>query len=199
MDRVGMLGGRPARSVVVRGVSSVLRTVQEGFLLLQAWARALLHAARALFVRPSPNGASPTVSREVLAYELNPTSLRQNQARSLGTHLLVELLGCPAKPLERVEYVEKVLIRAAHASRAKIVSHFFHEFEPYGVSGVVVIEESHYTIHTWPEYGYAAVDLFFCSEKVESERALEVLQEAFCPEQMQLMKVQRGVLRASPG
>jgi S-adenosylmethionine decarboxylase len=101
--------------------------------------------------------------------------------------------------LERVSEVEHALLRAAHASRARIVSHFFHEFEPYGVSGVVVIEESHYTIHTWPEHRYAAVDLFFCSESVEAERALEVMREAFKPQRVEVMLVRRGTVHRAPG
>jgi S-adenosylmethionine decarboxylase proenzyme len=132
-------------------------------------------------------------------YEIAPRSLRQDDQRTLGTHLLVELYGCNAKTLERVAYVENALVRAAHESNAHIVSHFFHEFEPYGVSGVVVIEESHYTIHTWPERRYAAVDLFFCSETVDAERALEVLRGAFEPEHVDVMLIRRGVLERAPG
>jgi S-adenosylmethionine decarboxylase len=153
---------------------------------------------RALFaVRAKHAAVQMDASR--FDFELAPASLRQQDNRALGTHLLVELYGCERCPLERVSAVEQALLRAAHASRARVVSHFFHEFEPYGVSGVVVIEESHYTIHTWPEHRYAAVDLFFCSESVEAERALEVLREAFKPQRVEMMLVRRGTVHRAPG
>lgn len=64
---------------------------------------------------------------------------------------------------------------------------------------MVVIEESHYTIHTWPEHRYAAVDLFYCSESVEAEQALEVLRETFKPERVEVMLVRRGAAPCAPG
>ncbi len=62
------------------------------------------------------------------------------------------------------------------------------------MSGVIIIEESHYTIHTWPENGYAAVDLFYCSDDVDVDKALEVLEDYFKPEKMTLFELKRGVL-----
>jgi S-adenosylmethionine decarboxylase proenzyme len=184
MTKVGILGRRPARST------------------MPAWAQSVWRSARDWIVRIfAPSARQAVVQRltQGFEYEIAPRSLRQDDQRTLGTHLLVELYGCNAKTLERVAYVENALVRAAHESNAHIVSHFFHEFEPYGVSGVVVIEESHYTIHTWPERRYAAVDLFFCSETVDAERALEVLRCAFEPEHVDVMLIRRGVLERAPG
>ncbi len=183
--RVGLLGSRPARSATgwLAPVVSLGRWVRER----------LMRLARAV-----PTHAVVPAGSHRFDIEIAPTTLRQDDRRSLGTHLLVELYGCEPGTLERVDAVAHTLIRAAHASRANIVSHFFHEFEPYGVSGVVIIEESHYTIHTWPEHRYAAVDLFFCSESVEAERALEVLREAFKPERVAVMLVRRGAPHRSP-
>jgi len=112
----------------------------------------------------------------------------------LGTHLLLELYGCNAHTLRDKETVEKILIKAAREARAKIVDVFFHQFKPHGVSGVVIIEESHFTIHTWPEHKFAAVDLFFCSKDVDIERAVEVLSEEFGVKQMSLVEMKRGIL-----
>ncbi|MCD6454433.1 MAG: adenosylmethionine decarboxylase [Candidatus Aminicenantes bacterium] len=104
------------------------------------------------------------------------------------------MYGCDPHTLKGVDYVGKVMERAAKESKTKVVEIFFHQFLPYGVSGVVVIEESHYTIHTWPEERYAAIDLFYCDPKVDVDRAIEVLKESFKPQHVTIMEVKRGVL-----
>ncbi|MBV6458338.1 MAG: S-adenosylmethionine decarboxylase proenzyme [Fimbriimonadaceae bacterium] len=82
---------------------------------------------------------------------------------------------------------------AADESLATVVAESFHEFKPYGVSGAVIIQESHYTIHTWPEHGYAAVDLFYCGGTVHVHRAIDVLVERFRPSRMKFLVVRRGI------
>ncbi len=114
--------------------------------------------------------------------------------KALGTHVLVEMFGCNPSTLKDKEYVGKVLIRAAEEAKAHIVATYFHQFQPFGVSGAVIIEESHFTIHTWPEHGFAAVDLFYCSEDVDVERAISVLVEEFKPDSITTFEVKRGVL-----
>src|SRR3954467_6156435 len=82
---------------------------------------------------------------------------------------------------------------AARRSEATVVAQSFHEFKPYGVSGAVIIQESHYTIHTWPEHGYAAVDLFYCGGTIAVHKAVEVLQEQFKPKRIKFLLVRRGL------
>ena len=82
---------------------------------------------------------------------------------------------------------------AAVESKATVVEQSFHEFKPYGVSGAVIIQESHYTIHTWPEHEYAAVDLFYCGGTVLVHRAVEVLRERFKPTRIKFLVVRRGL------
>jgi S-adenosylmethionine decarboxylase proenzyme len=113
--------------------------------------------------------------------------------KALGTHILLELFDCNPNTLINIQHVKDAMIRAAQAAKANIVDTFFHQFKPYGVSGVVVVEESHLSVHTWPEYGYAAVDLFFCSENVLPEKAKDVLREAFEPTEMKEVMVERGL------
>lgn len=198
MNRIGMLGHRSARSVVTVGVTALWGALCDiGTGLFRFARRFLSLAASAVIARPSVNGHKARMD-EYFRFEVHPRNLRQEDDCSLGTHLLVELYDCDIKPLERVEYVEAAMVRSAHAANTHIVSHFFHEFEPYGVSGVVVIEESHFTIHTWPEHRYAAIDLFFCSTSVEPDHAMQILREVFQPERVEVMKVQRGIFRA-PG
>lgn len=112
---------------------------------------------------------------------------------SLGSHILVELYGCDPESLELESSVGKAMMDAALASEATVVTDSFHEFKPYGVSGAVIIQESHYTIHTWPEHGYAAVDLFYCGGTIYVDRAIDVLRERFSPKRMKFLVVRRGL------
>jgi S-adenosylmethionine decarboxylase len=96
---------------------------------------------------------------------------------SLGRHLLTEFYGCDRKTLNDSDRIKKIMEEAAITSGASIVQSVFHLFNPHGVSGVVVIAESHLTIHTWPEYGYSAVDIFTCGEEVDPWRAHHYLKE----------------------
>jgi S-adenosylmethionine decarboxylase len=83
------------------------------------------------------------------------------------------------------------MVEAAQNSNASLVTDSFHEFKPFGVSGAVIIQESHFTIHTWPEHGYAAVDLFYCSN-IAVDKGIETLQRYFKPKRTGYMVVRRG-------
>lgn len=106
-------------------------------------------------------------------------------------HLLVEYRGCAAETLDDLERVEALLVDAAEAARVTVVQTALHRFAPQGVSGVVIIEESHLSIHTWPEHGYAAVDFFTCGDG-DPELAHDVLMRGLGAEQAQVMLVHRG-------
>ena len=106
-------------------------------------------------------------------------------------HLLVEYKGCNASVLDDPAAIEVALKRAAIAAGATIVGMVFHQFTPQGVSGVVVVQESHLSIHTWPDEGYAAVDFYTCGD-CEPERAHELLLEALEASEYELMRVERG-------
>lgn len=95
---------------------------------------------------------------------------------ALGRHILVEFTGCNADILNDVAVIEKTMIEAAQKAGATVINTNFHHFSPWGVSGVVVIQESHLAIHTWPEYRYAAVDLFTCGETVDPWVSFEWLK-----------------------
>lgn len=114
--------------------------------------------------------------------------------KSLGKHLIVELYDCDFDLINDVSQVEKILVEAVAISKATIVQPVFHQFSPHGVSGVVVIAESHFTIHTWPEYGYCALDIFTCGELIDSDASLEYLKQAFKAGSLSVMEIKRGVL-----
>ena len=117
---------------------------------------------------------------------------------ALGRHLLVELFDCDPDVINNLEAVKGALIEAAKRAQATIVDVVFHEFNPFGISGVVVIAESHLSIHTWPEYRYAAVDIFSCGDVLQPEVAASYLVEQFAAERTSIVEMQRGMFLNSP-
>lgn len=111
----------------------------------------------------------------------------------LGTHVLLELYDCPSALLKAPKDSEQILLMAAKAMQAHVIESRFHAFAPYGVSGVVVIAESHLTVHTWPEHNYAAVDVFSCGE-LDLEAGLKVLIAAYKAERFEQQTIKRGAL-----
>ena len=116
--------------------------------------------------------------------------------QSLGNHLIVELYDCDAVLINNVRQVEQVLMTAVELSGAKMVQSVIHEFNPHGVSGVIVIEESHFSVHTWPEYGYCALDIFTCGTLIDSYAALHYLVKAFKANSYSVSEIKRGMLES---
>ena len=115
---------------------------------------------------------------------------------ALGKHLLLELKDCDKEVINDLNYLRDALIEAAEKSGATVLGNSFHPFVPHGVSGVVVIAESHLSIHTWPEYDYAAVDIFTCGDSVKPEIAAEIIIEKLKARNHSVVEVQRGLLAA---
>jgi S-adenosylmethionine decarboxylase len=113
---------------------------------------------------------------------------------ALGTHLLVELRECNPEILKDLEKVKNAIVSAAKEAKATIVDISFHEFNPFGISGMVVIAESHLSIHTWPEYSYAAVDIFTCGDIIKPEVAASFLIERFESKSPSIVELKRGIL-----
>lgn len=116
---------------------------------------------------------------------------------ALGRHILVEFYQCNQDILNDVARVRDMMMEATRQSGATLVTENFHHFSPYGVSGVIVIAESHLTIHTWPEYGYAAVDLFTCGETVDPWIAFDILKKGLDCQETQHNEMKRGILNFS--
>ena len=111
---------------------------------------------------------------------------------ALCHHTLLEYYRCDAAQLKRAPTVRKLLRAAVLEGGGKIVKTVFHNFNPYGVSGVIVITESHVTIHTWPEHGYAAVDIFSCSGKLDHQRIGHSLKRALAARRVVRKAFSRG-------
>ena len=118
---------------------------------------------------------------------------------ALGRHLLVELFSCSEEILDDLERIEAFMKEAARVSGATIVESVFHRFQPHGISGVVVIAESHLAIHTWPEHGYAAVDFFTCGADIDYWQAHDFLKKAFAAGDSEVRELLRGGVRDAAG
>lgn len=111
----------------------------------------------------------------------------------LGRHLIVEYVDCDRAVLDDLSSLEKSMTQAVRLSGATIVKSSFHRYNPQGVSGVVVIAESHMSIHTWPEYGYAAVDFFTCGEECDPSLAHEYMVKALRCKSSEVKELERGI------
>lgn len=113
----------------------------------------------------------------------------RNGVRCAGVHLLVDLHG--AHGLDDIDLIERTLRRCVDAARATLLHIHLHHFEPNGVSGVAVLAESHISIHTWPDAGYAALDVFMCG-KTDPDACIPVLREAFRTDRVEVNEILRG-------
>ena len=111
----------------------------------------------------------------------------------LGVHLLLELKECNPRLLNDVEYIRQALLQTAHDVGATVVGESFHRFNPQGVTGILAIAESHISIHTWPEYCYAAADIFACGSSFLPRKAAEILAERLESQDPEIIEVQRGL------
>lgn len=111
----------------------------------------------------------------------------------LGTHLLLELKDCNPELLNDLDFIRQAMLQTAQDVGATIVGESFHRFSPQGVTGILAIAESHISIHTWPEYGYAAADIFACGPSFQPREAAEVLAEKLESRDMDIIEVKRGV------
>lgn len=118
-------------------------------------------------------------------YKHTPTSFKH-----LGHHIIAEFTGCIN--LNEIERLKEVLREAAVAAGATVLSVTTHQFEPFGMTGIAVLQESHISVHTWPEYGYASIDIYTCGTHVYLKKALEVLEDFFKPVKVTSVTVLRG-------
>jgi S-adenosylmethionine decarboxylase len=145
-----------------------------------------------LDIKPSKAQAEVGAARvnEFAAEDASDHFVTRDGMTFAGTHLLVDLWG--AERLSDLAHVESALREAVTASRATLLHIHLHHFTPNGgVSGVAVLAESHISIHTWPERGYAALDIFMCGE-ADPQAAVPVLDRAFKPSRIEVEELRRG-------
>jgi len=112
-----------------------------------------------------------------------------------GKHYLIDLCDCDPEIIKSVDPTREIVLRAAKECGATILDDYFHQFQPIGVSGVVLIAESHISVHTWPENGFAAADIFTCGE-MKPQVAIDIMREGFRAKEttMKVKVVVRGKL-----
>ena len=113
---------------------------------------------------------------------------------ALGKQVLLELKQCDREVLEDIGEIREILLGAAERAKAKVVGESFHQFSPQGVSGVVIIAESHLSIHTWPEWSYAAVDIFTCGDSVNIDEAVEFMTRSLSCQNLSVLEISRGIV-----
>jgi len=118
-------------------------------------------------------------------------------AVALGRQLTIEYYGCDPHILADAARMEQIFLAAAKKSHATVIESCFHAFEPQGVSGVVIISESHFAVHAWPEHDYAAVDIFTCGDVIDFDAAVESLRNDLHSAQMVISSMMnRGILNS---
>jgi len=112
---------------------------------------------------------------------------------AIGHHYIVEASGCNPKIIGSVEKVQQILVKSAEIAGAQVWSISFSKIPPYGVSGAVVISESHISTHTWPEYKYVALDIYTCGNNIDPEKAVNYAVEAFGASTSHITEITRGI------
>ncbi len=138
-----------------------------------------------------PAPPSVSVSRRG-ASRGGPRSVTSRAVHPLGLHLLLDVAGAPFATLDDPVLVERALVDAATEMGAKVLGIHVHRLAPQGISGVVVISESHLTIHTWPERGEAAIDLFTCGDADRARAAVKGLLAHLGAGRSRLLEIARG-------
>lgn len=108
-----------------------------------------------------------------------------------GQHYLVEFIDCNSDKLKFVDDIKPLLLEAAEKSQATVLNNFYHQFEPQGVSAVLMIAESHFSIHTWPQDSYAAFDILTCG-KMFPQKAIDFLEKSLEAKKVEVKVVERG-------
>src|SRR5215475_7441658 len=116
-----------------------------------------------------------------------------------GSQVVLDLYDCETTHLDDLAWVKETLVNAALAAGATIVQTVFHKFAPWGISGVVVIAESHLAIHIWPEKRYAAIDVFTCGANVRVDVASDFLKRAFHAGRIRYRRFSRGAEAVATG
>lgn len=111
---------------------------------------------------------------------------------TMGRHVIAELWGCDQYLLNDLEQVERIMVNAALESGAEVREVTFHQFTPHGVSGVVIISESHLTIHSFPEHGYASIDVYTCGDIIDPKVACDYITKELQCRRREWVQISRG-------
>ncbi|RLI35465.1 adenosylmethionine decarboxylase [Candidatus Bathyarchaeota archaeon] len=117
------------------------------------------------------------------------------ETRYLGKHLIAEFYGCSRDKIDNPEFLREILENSILKAGGHIVGRLFHRFNPQGVTGIVAISESHVSVHTWPENGYMALDIFTCGSEMDPWVAYREIFEKIKPGKVKVIEINRGELK----
>ncbi|MFC2010983.1 adenosylmethionine decarboxylase [Chloroflexota bacterium] len=112
--------------------------------------------------------------------------------KEFGSHFIVELINCLPDRLRKLRDVERIMGEVVQKSKSTMVGSAFHQFQPEGVTGMILIRESHIAIHTWPEEGYVAADVFTCGQEMDPYIVIEVMKVRFEAGEVRYQVIKRG-------
>ena len=110
----------------------------------------------------------------------------------VGRHAIANIYNCKIDDMDNVEKIKEIIMEAANETKLHIVDSIFHKFSPIGISGVLILSESHLTIHTWPEYNFIAIDVFTCGTSFNPERTCEIIAKKFKSDTYDIKEIKRG-------
>lgn len=117
--------------------------------------------------------------------------INKNKLNYVGIHLIAEFWN--GKIIEDSKEIEKILIESAKKSNNTPLKVSIHKFSPQGITGVILLSESHLAIHTWPQWNYVAIDIFTCGKRTFPKKALDYLKKKFQPKKIQILEIKRGI------
>lgn len=110
----------------------------------------------------------------------------------VGKHAIADIYMCNCPNMDNINYVKKLIFKSAKEANLTVVNSQFHKFNPIGISGVLILAESHLTIHTWPEYNYIAIDIFTCGQNINPSKACEKIAKNFKSNNYDIKEFERG-------
>ncbi|MFL0723428.1 MAG: adenosylmethionine decarboxylase [Prochlorococcus sp.] len=133
----------------------------------------------------------PNPGWDGISHQEPPSSINHSAADMVGKHCILELYDCDQAKLNDEAFIRTTITTAAKRAGATLLNLITHRFEPQGVTGLALLAESHISIHTWPENGYAAVDVFTCGDQTMPEQACELLRQELGAKSHALKSFQR--------
>lgn len=112
---------------------------------------------------------------------------------TIGFHYVVEAAGCDEEILQSADRIREIFLKAAKIGNMEVKASYFFKFSPTGVSGMIIVAESHISIHTWPEKRYAAIDVYTCGETADPEKAVDYILEELKARYAHVSEIKRGI------
>lgn len=112
--------------------------------------------------------------------------------KAIGKHITADMYGCKFSDLNNIEFIKSAMLAAIRESNMTLLDFSYHKFEPQGLTALALLAESHMSVHTYPELGFAAIDVFTCGEQSRPDKAIRIIKECLHPEKLKTTNIKRG-------